>query len=445
MNERWMNKEIYLVSGKDTVVDFWVTLCIVCRLGFPGVLAERYGFLTLLFDYGSCGVELLIMLLASGDSVGNLKIIDFKKKYGPLYVMMAAMLMMTFLVTSDVKAELTTCLRLAVTVLFGLWLADHYNTARLLELICNAQGIFVLLNLLLFFVFRSWGFYYDEEGRYLFHGLMNRKNTLGEELAYGLVLQTASFCIRRRTGDVPRLFWWFTLGAQLFLLISTKAVGALFTAMVPIQYLVLHDKMQGCLPRFHWSYIYIVVSVGFLFAALTILPIFSPLLESLGKDATLSNRTTMWEEIIPFMMEDRTFTGYGMLMFWENKRALKSLQDRYGRDSWFRTMSFGSHNTLLEMWLDVGLIGIALYFLMFLYSFRRIRNFSDDQYLTCSAFVLPLMIRGLTERSYTNSGYLTLFLFVMLGIACAGSELKLSRYPRRPFLRTETSEKKGNE
>lgn len=444
MNERRMHKEICLISGKDSVVDFWVVLCIVCRLGFPGIMAETYGFLTPLFDYGSCGVELLIMLLASGDSIWDLRVLDFKKKYGPLYVMMAAMLVMTFLVTSDVKGELTTCMRLAVTVLFGLWLADHYDTGRLLELICNAQGLFVLLNLLLFFVLRKWGFYYDEEGRYLFHGLMNRKNSLGEELAYGLVLQTASFRIKRRAQETPKPFWWFTLGAQLFLLVSTKAVGALFTAMVPIAYLYLHDKMKGRLPRFHWSYIYIVVSVGFLFAALTILPIFSPFLESLGKDATLSNRTIMWEEIIPFMLESHTFTGYGMLMFWDNKRALKSLQDRYSRDSWFRSMSFGSHNTLLEMWLDVGLFGIALYFLMFLYSFRRIRSFSDDQYLACSAFVLPLMIRGLTERSYTNSSYLTLFLFVMLGLACAGSELKLSKYPRRPFLQTEPSAEEEN-
>ena len=159
MNERRMHKEIYLISGKDSVVDFWVTLCIVCRLGFPGILAETYGFLTPLFDYGSCGVELLIMLLASGDSIWDLRVLDFKRKYGPLYVMMAAMLGMTFLVTSDVKGELTTCLRLAVTVLFGLWLADHYDTGRLLELICNAQGLFVLLNLLLFFVLHQWGFY----------------------------------------------------------------------------------------------------------------------------------------------------------------------------------------------------------------------------------------------------------------------------------------------
>ena len=72
MNERRMHKEIYLISGKDSVVDFWVTLCIVCRLGFPGILAETYGFLTPLFDYGSCGVELLIMLLASGDSIWDL-------------------------------------------------------------------------------------------------------------------------------------------------------------------------------------------------------------------------------------------------------------------------------------------------------------------------------------------------------------------------------------
>ena len=443
MKERRISNEIYLVSGKDSVVDFWVVLCIVCRLGFPGCLADTYSFLTPVFDYGSCVVEVVLMLLSGADSIAEIKLLDLKKKYGLLYTIFAILLVQSFLVTSDPKAEFTTCLRLMVTVFFGLWLADHYDTTRMLELICNAQGIFVVLNLLLFFVFRNVGFYYDEEGRYLFHGLMNRKNALGEELAFGIVLQTTLSCLKHKAKQTTSPFWWVTLGAGVFLLFTTEATGALFTTILPIAYLLLYDRTQYSLPRLYWSYIYIVVSVGFLIVALTVLPLFSPLLESLGKDATLSNRTTMWEEIISFLMEEHTFTGYGLLMFWNDDSALKALQERFGRDSWFRNMSYGSHNTLLEMWLDVGLIGVGLYFVAMLYSFRRIKEFSDEQYMACSALMLPLMVRGLTERSFTSSSYLTLFLFIMLGIACTGSELKISGYPRRPFLQTENAKQEG--
>ena len=42
MNERWMHKEIYLISGKDSVVDFWVVLCIVCPLVVQGWSKQPY-------------------------------------------------------------------------------------------------------------------------------------------------------------------------------------------------------------------------------------------------------------------------------------------------------------------------------------------------------------------------------------------------------------------
>ncbi len=433
MKERSFAKEIYLISGRDTVIDFWVVLCLLCRLGFPGTLAESYGFLTPLFDYGSSALELLLVFLAGAENIGEIRLLDLKKKYGLIYTMMAILAVQSFLVTSDRKAEFTTCLRLLITVIFALWMADYYEAKHLLELICRAQGLYVAINLLLFFVFRQYGYYYDEEGRYFFCGLANRKNALGEEMAFCLVLLVTLLCLKRREKEKISWYLWLILGAQLFLLLETTAVGALFTALVPILYILLHDRMQGRLPRLHWSYIYILVSVGFLVVALTVLPVLSPVFAYFGKDATLSNRTTMWEEIIPFMTESHTFTGYGLLMFWNDKSGLKALQDRFGRDTWFRSMNYGSHNTLLEMWLDIGLIGLALYFLVILYSFRRIRTFTENQYLTCSAFMIPLMIRGLTERSFTSSSYLTLFLFIMLGMACTGSELKLSGYPRRPF------------
>lgn len=426
--------EIYLVGGKDSVVDFWVILCLFCRLGFPGSLADQYPVLTILFDYGSCVIEILLILISGAESIGEIRLLDLKKKYGLIYAPLGVSLMQSFLVTGDRKSELTTCIRFVITVMFALWLADRYEVRHLLELICRAQGVFVFLNLMIFLVFRSYGFYYDEEGRYLFHGLMERKNAIGEELAYGTVLLVALFCLKRKERQTASPLMITVFAAQLFLLLQTRAVGAMAVVVIAVSYLLLYDGMQGRLPRFHWSYIYIAISVIFLTASLTVMPFFAPVFEYFGKDVTLSNRTTMWEEIIPFMIENRTFTGYGMLMFWNDADGVKALQDRFSRNTWFRSMSYGAHNTLLEMWLDVGLIGIGLYFLMLLYSFRRIKKFTQEQYMACSAFMLPLMIRGLTERSYTSSGYLTLFLFIMLGIACTGSERQISGYPRRPFL-----------
>ncbi len=427
-------------AGKNAVIDFWVVCCIVCRLGFPGILSEYYRVLTPLFDYGSTFLQVILMMVASGSTVNEVKLLDLKKKYNMVYLMLALLIVQSLLVASSKTSELTTCIRFTITAMFGLWLADHYDTKRLFEIICNAQAVFLFMNLLLFFVFRNIGFYYDEEGLYMFRGLLTRKNAMGEALAFCLVLQVAMLCMKWNDHEKISKFQWFVLAAQCFLLLETQATGALFTAIIPILYLLLNEWKQLKLPRFQWGYVYIVASVGFLFAALTILPLFSPLLELIGKDATLSNRTTLWEKVIPFMLDSHTLTGYGLLMFWYDGTALQNLQNRFSRNSWFREMTYGAHNTLLEMWLDVGLIGIGIFFLVLLYSFRRVRRYSENQYLACSAFMMPLLIRGLTERSFTNSNYLTLFLFVMLGVACTGSDVKPPRYPRRPFLNQQAVE-----
>ena len=427
-------------TGKNAVIDFWVVCCLVCRLGFPGILSEYSGMLTPLFDYGSSLLQICLMMIASGDTIGEIRLLDWKKKYTAAYLMLLFLGVQSVLVASNKTGALTACIRFSITALFGLWLADRYETKRLFEIISSALAIFVAMNLLLFFVFRGIGFYYDEEGRYMFRGLLTRKNAMGEELAYCLVLQVALFCMK--WNDVERIEkrYLLLLAAQTFLLLETQATGALFTALIPSVFLLLRQWNRWKLPRVPWGYVYIIASVAFLIVALTVLPFFAPLFEMLGKDATLSNRTYLWEQVIPFMMDSHTFTGYGLLMFWYDENALQNLQNRFDRNSWFREMTYGSHNTLLEMWLDTGLIGIAVFFLVLLYSFRHVRQFREDQYQACSAFMMPLLIRGLTERSFTNANYLTLFLFVMLGIACTGNVVDPPRYPRRPFLNRESAE-----
>ena len=436
--DRQISKAEY-ETGKNILVDFLVVCCIVCRLGFPGILSEYYAILTPLFDYGSSLLQVIIILAVSGDTVGDIKLLDIKKKYGLVYLMIAMLIAQALLVSNERLSELTTCIRFTITAVFGLWLADHYEVKRLLELICRALGIFAVMNLMLFTVFRNIGFYHDEEGRYMFRGLFTRKNPMGEALAYGIVLQVTWFCMKLQAREGLKKNHFFVMAVQIFLLFETKATGAVITAIIPIILILLESLKWLKLPRVHWGYVYITVSAGFLLIALTILPIFSPLLELIGKDATLSNRTYLWEKLIPFMLNSHTFTGYGLLMFWYDADALKSLQYLFARNSWFREMTYGAHNTLLEMWLDIGLIGLALFFLVLIYSFRRFRHFNDNQYYACSAFMLPMLIRGLTERSFTNSNYMTLFFFIMIGIACTGSDVKPSLYPRRPFLKQKSS------
>ena len=405
--------------SKNIMVDLMAFFCIVCRLGFPGNLGKMVSeSLTQMIDYASTFLQIILIFLASSDTVLEIKLIDLKKKYVAIYAMIASMFLISLLGTRDISDMLTTFFRFTLTALFGIWLADYYDVERLFDLLFAGFLVFTGANLLMLIVFRGQGYYFDEEGRYLFRGICERKNAVGEELAHGLAIQAAMFRIRKDGRKaVPRLLLPATL-AQLFMLIATKATGALFTTAIPIAYFLAFGKESEKGKRVHWGIVYAIVSIGFLFIAMTILPIFAPFLESIGKDATISNRTLIWEGVIKFMQTSHTFVGYGLLMFWNDKTAFRALQLQYNRNSWFRTMSFGSHNVMLEMWLDIGLLGIAIYLVTMVYCFNHPKRMNKGEYLLISAFMIPLIIRGLTERCYSNANYTTLFLFMTMALGC---------------------------
>ncbi|MBQ9719959.1 MAG: O-antigen ligase family protein [Oscillospiraceae bacterium] len=408
-------------ENANLLIEFLVVFCLMCRLGFPGNLASVFGGRTVLLgiDYGSSMLQVVLMLLTSGDTFLDIKLLDFKKKYAVIYLMLALMFTISLLVSANRTKQLTIILRFSITALFGLWLADRYDPQQLLELMYLAQIGIVFANLLTLTVFRGAGYLVDEGYVYTFRGLYTQKNGLGSAFAYGIALQYALYRMKKAKKRPISLGFFCVFAAQLFFLFYSKATTAIFTCFVPIVYLWMYDKLGKKELRFQWGIVYAVVSIGFIVFALTVLPLFAPLLEAIGKDATLSNRVPMWKTIIAFMQKSHSFTGYGLLQFWETPTALKSLQGMFDRNSWYRSMSFGAHNTLLEMWLDVGLIGAAAYLFTIFCCFHDVRALTKEQYELCAVLMIPYLISGLTDRHYTNANYATMFFFVMLGVACS--------------------------
>ena len=151
-------------------------------------------------------------------------------------------------------------------------------------------------------------------------------------------------------------------------------------------------------------------------AALTILPLMEPLLSAIGKDATLTGRTPLWRHIILVMTNSHTFTGYGFGMFWRDRQAVALLHTAFRSNSFMGTMTTGAHNVLLEYWLNVGLFGLASYFIALLASFRQMRKLERQNYIFCAAYMLWFMVMGWTERSMSTYEYQMVFLFLAMGV-----------------------------
>ena len=405
----------------DYIIDVAVIFILFHFLGFPGKLTNVLGnTIGTLIDYGCFALQLGLMLISSDSELLQLKLLDFKFKYFPLYLYAVATILISIIAAgSGVKAYTITYTRFVVTMVFGIWLAERYTPEELLELWLNAQTLYILANL--FFMLRYPGIAYQwhgVDGRVLM-GLVGVKNGFSKIMSFGMLIQFTLLRIKADRKQLPGMSFFILLLLHIYLILLNKSVGGILFAVIPAVYLFFFEPKMGQSGRLQLGFLYIVASVGFLFLALTIMPLLEPLFNYLGKDATLTGRVPLWKQTISVIMETHTIFGWGYLRFWEYEPAYSLIHAGFDETSFFAHMTAGSHNVILEIVLGTGLVGLTFFFLMFIISLRSIPYMREDQYVFCSGYILMFLLFGLTERGMAAGDYATLMLFSVLGLACS--------------------------
>ena len=381
-------------SDTSILVEMLVVFALLISLGFPGQFEKIYGErVGKLLEYAAFAAELVVMLLSSGATWEDIQVLRFDRKYAVLYLYAALIFACSMLTTAFPKEQAITCVRLAVTVFFVIWLQEYYRMDMLLELFSLAQVLFVLA--VLYFTVRYPRLAYDTSvSPKALCGLYGTKNVMATELVFGIAM-TALLLRQRFRSRRPVLRWVLSVAVQLVLLVMCDATGALLCLAAAFLPLLLPEKL-----RLPLGLIYITVNVVFLFAMLTIAPLFEDLFDALGKDITLTGRTLIWNKVIEIMQEHKTFLGYGYGMFWRDPKGVELFQNGFSlrKSPFMANLDTGAHNVLMEMWLNVGLVGIAAFFFTLLKSFEKARTMPYDRYLTASVLMFFLMVNSLTER-----------------------------------------------
>ncbi|MCQ2458088.1 MAG: hypothetical protein MJ142_05060 [Clostridia bacterium] len=426
------------MTALRTQRDKWVYPAVVFILlnsfGFPGNLTLVFGnALGTIIEYGAFLLMIVIMLFTSADNVMDILVLDLKAKYTPVYLFTAVLFGTSMIVTRFSGTELITCVRLTVTVLFALWACENFSLQEMLRLVYITQIIFVAFNLLFVTVFRNY--VYRESAGYAndFVGLFSAKNGIGSELAFGIMMQLLLGREYRRTREKVSLSFVIVLTVQILLLALTHNWSSFICLCVPVAWLMLYDRRGGNGTRLPLGIIYIAGSVGFIIVALTVIPIFTPLFEAIGKDATLTGRTPLWRQALKIMRGKYLLTGYGYGMFWRNPSAVRLLHSGFDEYSFMAQQMSGAHNVLIEMLLNSGVLGIGAFFASMLACMKRPRELEEKNYVFCACYVLLFMIYGFTERSFATHEFLTLFIFYTMGLACNRAALSGRSIPgQRP-------------
>lgn len=254
------------------------------------------------------------------------------------------------------QISLRRTVALVGSTLIGVYLATRYSISQLLRLITWTFSIGAILSVVFTLALPAYGLQGYKLIGSPWRGIYRHKNLLGRLMALNAVT------LLLLVPSNPRYRWilWAGIGLSvgLLLLSQTKTGLVIFLSLVillPI-YKALRWNYAVALPL-----LIIAVNVGGMISV-WLVDNLETVLTALGKDTTLTGRTPLWEAVIN-KIQERPLLGYGYGAFWLG-------WDGESADIWkVEWNAPNSHNGVLDVWLDLGFLGVSVFFLGFITTF----------------------------------------------------------------------------
>ncbi|MCW2960211.1 MAG: O-antigen polymerase [Thermoleophilia bacterium] len=245
----------------------------------------------------------------------------------------------------------------------------------------------------------------DERGD-AFQGAFSHKTMLGLVMAWG-VAATCLLAWGSRGGT--RAAWTLVALASLALLaMSGSRTGMVVLALASAVCwgaILLRRRGSMLVVGIACIVLTVVVAVSIL-ATLN----WEGLTTVLGRDPTLTGRTTIWAAVIK-SIEQRPMFGFGFAAFWGDfespaRNVWAELGFGIGRTT-FRPTS--SHSGWLDLWLQVGIVGVALYATTLAIALRRclaaIGHHATPGTIACLLFVVYFTFSSLVDGTLVASNH----------------------------------------
>lgn len=246
------------------------------------------------------------------------------------------------------------------TTLFGMYLATRYSLKEQLHLMAWACGIAAVSSLFFTLAFPAYGISAALGGAW--RGVFLHKNP------FGIVMATSTlvFLLIAMNSYKYRYLMWAGCGLSISLLVLSTAKTSLVLLLTILVLLPLYRALRW---NFSWMMLFFIAAV-IVFGCLAILLVsnLETIVVGLGKDMTLTGRTEIWAAVLD-MIRERPWLGYGYSGFWLGYEGASAYVWRV--TGWPVPYA---HNGFLDLWLDLGLLGVLLYLLSFVTSCFRAIN-----------------------------------------------------------------------
>lgn len=297
------------------------------------------------------------------------------------------------------------------TASFSLYIASCYSVKEQLRLIAIAMGIAGLLCVFYAIFLPGKGVHFDVHAG-AWKGIYTHKNYLSQVATYSsLVFLLLAMNVRRHR--------WFVYGG-LILSVGLLILSTSKTGLVVFLTLLILLQLYRSLRWRQTKAVLILIIIVLISASILVMMIANAelILNSLGRDLTLTGRTEIWSGAINFIRL-RPWLGYGRGAFWhpDAGRAFT-----IGEVVSANYLPPHSHNGYVDLTADLGLVGLSLFFLSFLVTWVRgynlVRLTQSSEYILPILYLSFLILYNFTESSIMkhNSVFWMTYMMVALSI-----------------------------
>jgi O-antigen ligase len=249
-------------------------------------------------------------------------------------------------------------LRMAINLALVIFLFERYSANDIQKLIMLVGSIAATGSVFLVFVLPQYGLQSrGVQALGAWEGIFGQKNLCGLEM---LILLLPAFFVKL-TGPYARVLRGSYIATVLVIIAMTHSAGAWVVGSLCLAF-VAFLKLVVRMPRKDAVALVIVLAGAGALIGVLAYSNYDTLMYALGKDPTMTGRTALWAGLSHLAMR-RPVIGYGYTAFWQGitKGPSRSLALEMG---WLGLA--GAENGVLEMWLELGIVGVLLYVAIFL-------------------------------------------------------------------------------
>ncbi|GAB3612417.1 O-antigen ligase family protein [Humibacter ginsengisoli] len=199
----------------------------------------------------------------------------------------------------------------------------------------------------------------------LFHGgqiqgIVGNSDILGMITLFALIvfgIQLADRAVNRTAGIV-----WLALAGITFLLTRSSTV---IVAMAAVIVVLLFAWWGRSVPQSRRVPIYVTAAAVIVVGAASVILFWGTITKILGKSADLTGRTDIWDKVI-HLAQQKPYFGWGWISYWAPwVEPFKGLAIRN------KVEYLQAHNAYLDVWLQLGILGLVIFALLVLTVFGR--------------------------------------------------------------------------